>query len=57
MWGTRQYVGKSVTPFKKRHSNHKQELKKMIRGLGQHYGGDRACGHNDMSTVLIEKQF
>ena len=25
-----QYVGKSQTPFKRRHSNHKQEIKKKI---------------------------
>ena len=28
-----QYVGKSTTPFKKRHSNHKQEIKKQYGGL------------------------
>ena len=50
-----QYVGKSVTPFKKRHSNHKQEVKKKLGGLGQHYGGDRACGYQDISIVLIEQ--
>jgi hypothetical protein len=50
-----QYVGKSVTPFKKRHSNHKQEVKKKIGGLGQHYGGSRVCGYEDMSIVLIEQ--
>ena len=36
MWG--QYVGKGETPFKLRHSNHKQEIKKKIGGLGHHYG-------------------
>ena len=50
-----QYVGKSVTPFKKRHSNHKQEVKKKIGGLGQHYHGDRACSYQDISIVLIEQ--
>ena len=50
-----QYVGKSVTPFKKRHSNHKQEVKKKVGGLGQHYGGARACCYQDMSIVLIEQ--
>jgi hypothetical protein len=34
-----QYIGKSQTPFKMRHSNHKQEVKKQVGGLGQHYGG------------------
>jgi hypothetical protein len=50
-----QYVGKSVTPFKKRHSNHKQEVKKKTGGLGQHYGGNRACSYGDISIVLIEQ--
>ena len=50
-----QYVGKSATPFKKRHSNHKQEVKKRLGGLGQHYGGARACCYQDMSIVLIEQ--
>ena len=50
-----QYVGKSVTPFKKRHSNHKQEIKNKKGGLGQHLGGDRACSYNDFSVVLIEQ--
>ena len=50
-----QYVGKSVTPFKKRHSNHKQEIKKKLGGLGQHYGGGRACCYQDVSIVLIEQ--
>ena len=33
-----QYVGKSKTPFKIRHSNHKHEIKNKIGGLGHHYG-------------------
>jgi hypothetical protein len=50
-----QYVGKSVTPFQKRHSNHKQEGRKKIGGLGQHYGVARACCYTDMSIVLFEQ--
>ena len=50
-----QYVGKSVTAFKLRHSNHKQEIKKKTGGLGQHYGGNRACSYEDISIVLIEQ--
>ena len=34
-----QYVGKSVTPFKLRHSNHKQEIKWKKGGMGKHFGG------------------
>ena len=49
-----QYVGKSQTPFKKRHSNHKQEIKKKIGGLGQHYGGD-GCGYQNFSVQIIEQ--
>ena len=37
-----QYVGKSKTIFKLRHSNHKREIKNEIGGLGHHYGG-RNC--------------
>ena len=50
-----QYVGKSVTPFKRRHSNHKQEIRKKTGGLGQHLGGDRACGYQDISFILIDQ--
>ena len=48
-----QYVGKSTTSFKKRHSNHKQEVKKLIGGLGHHYGGD-GCGYANISIQIIE---
>ena len=50
-----QYIGKSTTPFKKRHSNHKQEVRWGKGGLGQHFGGGRACNYKDMSIQLIEK--
>ena len=46
-----QYVGKSVTLFEKRHSNHKQDIKKGLGGIGQHYGGSRACSYADISLV------
>ena len=49
-----QYVGKSTTPFKKRHSNHKREIKTKIGGLGHHYGGD-GCGYENVSIQLIER--
>ena len=41
-----QYVGKNTQPFKKRHSGHKQEVKKERGGLGHHYGhgGTGLCG-------------
>jgi hypothetical protein len=50
-----QYVGKSKTKFKLRHSNHKQEVKNQIGGLGSHYGGVGGCGYNNMSIQLIEQ--
>ena len=50
-----QYVGKSKTPFKKRHSNHKQEIKKDVGGLGHHYGSKGKCEYKDLSITLIEQ--
>ena len=50
-----QYVGKSTTPFKKRHSNHKQEIKHNIGGLGQHMGPNHHCKYEDISVILIEQ--
>ena len=50
-----QYVGKSKTKFKIRHSNHKQEIKNKIGGLGHHYGGNGGCGYNNFSVTLIEE--
>ena len=50
-----QYVGKSKTVFKVRHSNHKQEVKKQVGGLGQHYGGGGGCGYENFSITLIEQ--
>ena len=50
-----QYVGKSKTPFKIRHSNHKREIKNKIGGLGHHYGGSGGCGYESISIVIIEE--
>ena len=50
-----QYVGKSVTKFKIRHSNHKQEIKWKKGGLGKHFGGSRACTYKDASFTIIEQ--
>ena len=50
-----QYVGKSKTKFKLRHSNHKQEVKRQIGGLGSHYGGLDGCGYANMSIQIIEQ--
>ena len=47
-------MGKSQTPFKKRHSNHKQEIRKQIGGLGHHYGGT-GCGYQHFSVQLIDQ--
>ena len=48
-------MGKSVTAFKTRHSNHKQEIKHKKGGLGKHYGGSRACRYKDIQITLIEQ--
>ena len=50
-----QYVGKSTTPFKKRHSNHKQEIKKKYGGLGHHYGGEGGCGYENFTVQIIDQ--
>ena len=50
-----QYVGKSVTPFKKRHSNHCQEIKHGRGSLGQHYGPPGRCSKESISIILIEQ--
>jgi hypothetical protein len=50
-----QYVGKSKTIFKVRHSNHKQEVKKETGGLGHHYGGRGGCGYQNFSVQIIEQ--
>ena len=50
-----QYVGKSTQTFTKRHSGHKQEIKNQIGGLGQHYGGPRGCGYENLKIIIIEK--
>ena len=47
-----QYVGKSVTPFKTRHSNHKQEIK---HGRAQHYGPSGGCIYKGIEITLIEQ--
>ena len=49
-----QYIGKSQTTFKKRHSNHKQEVKREYGGLGKHYGG-RGCGYENISIQIIDQ--
>ena len=50
-----QYVGKSTTKFKVRHSNHKQEVKRNYGGLGHHYGGVNGCGYDQISIQIIEQ--
>ena len=50
-----QYVGKSTTPFKKRHSNHKQEIKRKYGGLDHHYGGNGGCGYENFSVQIIDQ--
>jgi len=51
-----QYVGKSTTPFKKRHSNHRQEIKKNYGGLGHHYGSGKGCQYPEHFSIQIIDQ-
>ena len=48
-------MGKAATTFKKRHSNHRQEVKKNIGGLGHHFGPTHPCKYDDISIILIEQ--
>ena len=50
-----QYVGKSQTVFKLRHSNHKREIKTKVGGLGHHYGGTGGCTYENISLQIIEQ--
>ena len=50
-----QYVGKSTQKFKKRHSGHKQEVKRSTGGLGHHYGGAKGCGYNNIEIQIIDQ--
>ena len=50
-----QYVGKSKTDFRRRHSNHKQEIKKKVGGLGHHYGPDSPCSYEHLQIQIIEQ--
>ena len=38
----------------KRHSNHKQEIRKKYGGLGNHYGGD-GCGYENLRIQIIDQ--
>ena len=51
-----QYVGKSTTPFKRRHSNHRQEIKKVYGGLGHHYGVGKGCAYPQHFSVQLIDQ-
>ena len=50
-----QYIGKSTQPFKRRHLEHKQEIKNQTGGLGHHNGGLRGCGYENISITIIEQ--
>ena len=52
---TTKYIGKCHTSCKKRHSNHKREIKNEIGGMGHHYGGSGGCGYENVSIKLIEE--
>ena len=48
-------MGKSTTPFKKRHSNHRQEIKHGKGGIGHHFGPKSCCGMEHLSIMLIDQ--
>ena len=48
-------MGKSKPIFKIWHSNHKQEIKKQIGGLGHHYEGGGGCSYKDLKVTIIEQ--
>ena len=48
-------MGKSKTIFKKRHSNHKCEIRNKIGSLGHNYEESSPCGYADLSITLIEQ--
>ena len=50
-----QYVGKSTTDFKRRHSNHKVEIRNQRGGLGHHFGGNNGCGYQNVTIMLIDQ--
>ena len=50
-----QYVGMSKQQFRRRHSGHKQEIKKLIGGLGHHYGSPTGCGYSSLKMQIIEQ--
>ena len=49
-----QYVGKSETPFKVRHSNHKREIKTNIGGLGEHFHNSECKFERNYQVTLID---
>ena len=50
-----QYVGKSTTKFKLRHSNHKVEIRTQRGGLGHHFGGVNGCGYQNVKIIIIDQ--
>ena len=48
-------MGKSKTPYRLRHSNQKQEIRKKILGLGHNYGDTGVCGYQNVSITIIEE--
>ena len=50
-----QYVGKSTTAFKLRHSNHKVEIHQQRGGLGKHLGGVNGCGYQNVKIKIIDQ--
>ena len=41
--------------MRRRHSNHKREIKNKIGGLGHHYGGTQGCSYENFILHIIDK--
>jgi hypothetical protein len=50
-----QYVGKISREFRRRHSEHKQEIKNKYGGLGHHFGRPGGCGYDNGTIQIIEQ--
>ena len=50
-----QYVGKTTQELRERHSGHKQDIKKKMGGLGNHYHPENGCGYQNLEIMIIDQ--
>ena len=50
-----QYVGKTTQELRERHSGHKQDIKKKVGGLGNHYHAENGCGYENLEIMIIDQ--